>query len=75
MKKLHRILAILGAVLVAVAVLSMFGSGFVPAWRDLLLNTSLLCTAGGGAILVGLMIVRRKDRADGTENRADGPEE
>ncbi len=69
MKKLHRILAILGVILIAVAVLAMFISGFIPTLRDLLLNVSLTATATAGAILVALLLIRNR------EKKAETPEE
>ncbi len=62
MNKTHRILAVLGVALVAAAVLTMLASGFTPALRDLLLNISLICTAGAGAILLALMFIRNREK-------------
>ncbi len=62
MNKSHRILALVGIVMIVAAVLTMLVSGFVPTLRDLLLNISLLCTCLGATVLVVLLFLRKRQQ-------------
>lgn len=60
MKKMHRILAAIGAGLIVVAVVTILLCTLIPAWHALLLNISLLCTGAAALILAALLYVRSR---------------
>ena len=70
MKNADRIWAVAGLVLIAASILCMLAGSFVGAAKGLLMNISLFCLAGAGAILL-LGVKRRNAQTDDPQDKPD----
>lgn len=71
MKNTDRIWAVVGLVLIAASILCMLAGSFVGAAKGLLMNISLFCLAGAGAILLLLGVKRRNAQTDDPQDKPD----
>ena len=69
--KNDRIWAVVGLVLIAASIVCMLVGAFAGEAKGLLMNISLICLAGSGAILLLLGVKRRKAQEDAQDDSQD----
>lgn len=60
MNRTHRIAALLGVALIAASIVCMLLAGFLPQARDVLFNVTLITFIAALAILVFLLVIRKR---------------